>query len=128
MKKMEEKLKYGEGGSPATKTFGGFADNTTMGNRSQAGYLSVQRQRELGQIPASSNNTLSLPQIKGQIDLMSDRMEKEIDREVKLRKDAKQLIINAVRKEPTLDRNVKAWLKTERDNNQPLNEGQVFTH
>jgi hypothetical protein len=43
MKKMEEKLKYGEGGSPATKTFGGFADNTTMGNRSQAGYLSVQR-------------------------------------------------------------------------------------
>jgi hypothetical protein len=59
---------------------------------------------------------------------MQDRMEKEIDRELKLRKDAKQLIINAVRKEPTLDRNVKAWLKTERDNNQPLNEGQVFTH
>ena len=43
MKKMEEKLKYGEGGSPATKTFGGFADNTAMGTRSQAGYLSVQR-------------------------------------------------------------------------------------
>jgi hypothetical protein len=34
MKKMEEKLKYGEGGSPATKTYGGFADNTTMGTRS----------------------------------------------------------------------------------------------
>jgi hypothetical protein len=47
---------------------------------------------------------------------MAKRMEWEIDREVKLRKDAKQLIINAVRKEPTLDRNVKAWLKTERDN------------
>ena len=71
---------------------------------------------------------MSLPYIKGQVDLMADRMEKEIDRELKLRKDAKQLIINAVRKEPTLDRNVKAWLKTERDNNQPLNEGQVFTH
>ena len=59
---------------------------------------------------------------------MAHRMEREIDRELKLRKDAKQLIINAVRKEPTLDRNVKAWLKTERDNNQPLNDGQVFTH
>jgi hypothetical protein len=59
---------------------------------------------------------------------MSDRTEKEIDREVKLRKDAKQLIINAVRKERTLDRNAEAWLKTERDNNQPLNEGQVFNH
>ncbi len=58
---MEEKLKYGEGGSPETKTFGGFADNTSMGTRSQAGYLSVQRQRELAQIPASTNNTLSLP-------------------------------------------------------------------
>lgn len=43
-------------------------------------------------------------------------MEDEINREVKLRMDAKKLIINAVRKEPTLDRNVKAWLKTERDN------------
>lgn len=44
-----------------------------------------------------------------------------------MRKDAKMLIINAVRKEPTLDRNVKAWLKTERDTNQPLNNNQVFT-
>ena len=47
---------------------------------------------------------------------MEDRMGREIDKEVKMRKDAKMLIINAVRKEPTLDRNVKAWLKTERDN------------
>lgn len=54
-------------------------------------------------------------------------MGKEIDLEVKMRKDAKMLIINAVRKEPTLDRNVKAWLKTERDTNQPLNNNQVFT-
>jgi hypothetical protein len=43
MKKMEEKLQYGEAGSPAAKTYGGFADNTSMGTRSQAGYLSVQR-------------------------------------------------------------------------------------
>ncbi len=43
-------------------------------------------------------------------------MGREIDREVKMRKDAKMLIINAVRKEPTLDRNVKAWLKAEKDN------------
>jgi hypothetical protein len=47
---------------------------------------------------------------------MEQNMEREIDKETKLRKDAKKLIINAVRKEPTLDRNVKAWLKTERDN------------
>jgi hypothetical protein len=46
---------------------------------------------------------------------MEDKMEKEIDREVKMRKDAKKLIIDAVRKEPTLDRNVKAWLKEERE-------------
>ena len=43
MKKMEEKLKYGEAGSSATRTFGGFAENTTMGNKIQAEYLSVQR-------------------------------------------------------------------------------------
>lgn len=55
-------------------------------------------------------------------------MEKEIDREEKLRRDAKKLIINAVRKEPELDRNVKAWLKTERDDSKkPLIEGQVYT-
>ena len=47
-------------------------------------------------------------------------MEGEIDRESKMRRDAKKLIINAVRKEPTLDRNVKAWLKTERDNSKHL--------
>lgn len=54
-------------------------------------------------------------------------MEHEIDRELKLRKDAKNLVITAVRKNPTLDRNVKAWLKTEKDNNNQLNDGQVFT-
>lgn len=54
-------------------------------------------------------------------------MEHEIDRELKLRRDAKNLIITAVRKNPTLDRNVKAWLKTEKDSNTQLNEGQVFT-
>jgi hypothetical protein len=58
---------------------------------------------------------------------MENRMELEIDRELKLRKDAKNLIITAVRKNPTLDRNVKAWLKTEIDQNTQLNEGQVFT-
>jgi hypothetical protein len=54
--------------------------------------------------------------IKADIDKMEQNMEREIDKETKLRKDAKKLIINAVRKEPTLDRNVKAWLETERDN------------
>jgi hypothetical protein len=49
---------------------------------------------------------------------MEDRMEREIDKEVKLRKDAKKLIIDAVRKEPKIDRNVKAWLKTERENDE----------
>ena len=62
MKHMENKLKYGEGGSPPTKTYGGFADNSISGTRSQAGFQSVQRQRELANIPAASNNdTLSLP-------------------------------------------------------------------
>jgi len=54
---------------------------------------------------------------------MEGRMEHEIDRELKLRKDAKNLIITAVRKNPVLDRNVKAWLKTEKDNNNQLNDG-----
>lgn len=47
-------------------------------------------------------------------------MEREIDKELKLRRDAKKLIINAVRKEPTIERNVKAWLKTERDENSKI--------
>jgi len=34
MKNMENKLKYGEGGSPPTKTYGGFADNSITGTRS----------------------------------------------------------------------------------------------
>lgn len=50
-------------------------------------------------------------------------MEREIDKEVKMRKDAKKLIIDAVRKEPKLDRDVKAWLKTEREKDDQLNDG-----
>jgi hypothetical protein len=96
---MEDKLKFGEGGDP----------------------------RQFSRIPQETSNTLSLPQIKAQLDQMDQRMGKEIDLEVKMRKDAKMLIINAVRKEPTLDRNVKAWLKAEKDTNQPLNGNQVFT-
>ena len=49
--------------------------------------------------------------IKPQLEGMELNMEREIDKELKLRKDAKRIIINAVRKEPMIDRNVKAWLK-----------------
>jgi len=74
-------------------------------------------------VPPENNQTLSLPQIRREVNTMEGRMEHEIDRELKLRKDAKNLIITAVRKNPTLDRNVKAWLKTEKDNNNQLNDG-----
>lgn len=43
-------------------------------------------------LPSDNRNTLSLPQIKNQVEGMEERMEGEIDREVKLRKDAKKLI------------------------------------
>ena len=34
MKRMEDKLKYGDGGAPSLQTYGGFADNISSGNRS----------------------------------------------------------------------------------------------
>ena len=40
MKRMEDKLKYGEAGAPSVQAYGGFADKISTGNRSQAGYLS----------------------------------------------------------------------------------------
>jgi hypothetical protein len=56
---------------------------------------------------------------------MEVNMTREIEKEVKLRRDAKKLIIDAVRKEPALDRNVKAWLKTEKDNSKNLDRFNI---
>ena len=54
---------------------------------------------------------------------MEHKMENELDKEAKMKRDAKKLVINSVRKDPTLDRDVKAWLKKERDlNKDPLIE------
>lgn len=43
-------------------------------------------------------------------------MERELDKEAKLKRDAKRLIVHAIGKNPNdLDRTVKAWLKNEKD-------------
>ena len=55
---------------------------------------------------------VSLPQIRSDIGNLEKRMENELDKEAKLRKDAKRLIGHALGKQmPELDRTAKAWLK-----------------
>ncbi|CDW85255.1 ankyrin unc44 [Stylonychia lemnae] len=83
-----------------------------------SGFKSVQRQRvtinalEEDQHPGN----ISLPQIRENIGQLEKKMERELDREAKLKKDAKRLIGHALGKQaPELDRTVKAWLK--KDNN-----------
>ena len=60
MKRMEEKLKYGGSAiaSQGSYTYGGFADSNS---RSQAGFSSVKRQRDLAGVPPENSNTISLP-------------------------------------------------------------------
>ena len=126
---MQNKLVYGPGGKPpvgstlslqegSPNNYGGFADPSNIKNQSY-----ITNPRQLANVPPENNQTLTLPQIRREVNTMEGRMEHEIDRELKLRKDAKNLIITAVRKNPVLDRNVKAWLKTEKDNNNQLNDG-----
>ena len=52
-------------------------------------------------------------------------MERALDREAKLKKDAKRLIVHAVgRQAPEMERTVKAWLKKD---TAYINEGPVYS-
>jgi hypothetical protein len=65
--------------------------------------------------------------IKDQINTLEKKMERELDKEAKLKKDAKRLIGHALGKQqPELDRTVKAWLK--KDQPAYINEmGPIYT-
>eukprot|EP00347_Sterkiella_histriomuscorum_P006697 403351781 len=92
----------------------GLAQKT--GNRG-AGFLSVQRNRDPTKLNSGlDQHNLSLPQIKDQVTALEKKMEKELDKEAKLKKDAKRLIGHALGKQtPELDRTVKAWLKKDQN-------------